>query len=142
MAFWKSSSGRILPGRSVKRVITGTNLLIMLERRLDNIVYRLGFAGSRNQGRQMVRHSHILVNGRKVNIPSYLVKVGDVITIREKSRKAPPILEAMETVARRGVPEWLELEKESFKGMIRALPSREDLTMPIQEQLIVELYSK
>jgi small subunit ribosomal protein S4 len=122
--------------------ITGTNLLIMLERRLDNIVYRLGFAGSRNQGRQMVRHSHILVNGRKVNIPSYLVKVGDVITIREKSRKAPPILEAMETVARRGVPEWLELEKESFKGMIRALPSREDLTMPIQEQLIVELYSK
>lgn len=122
--------------------ITGTNLLIILERRLDNIVYRLGFAGSRNQGRQMVRHSHILVNGRKVNIPSYLVKVGDVITIREKSRKAPPILEAMETVARRGVPEWLELEKESFKGTVRALPSREDLTMPIQEQLIVELYSK
>ena len=122
--------------------ITGTNLLIMLERRLDNIVYRLGFAGSRNQGRQMVRHSHILVNGRKVNIPSYLVKVGDVISIREKSRKAPPILEAMETVARRGVPEWLELEKENFKGTVRAMPSREDLTMPIQEQLIVELYSK
>ena len=122
--------------------ITGTNLLIMLERRLDNIVYRLGFAGSRNQGRQMVRHSHILVNGRKVNIPSYLVKVGDVVTIREKSRKAPPIVEAMETVARRGVPEWLELEKESFKGTVRALPTREDLTMPIQEQLIVELYSK
>lgn len=122
--------------------ITGTNLLILLERRLDNIAYRLGFASSRTQARQMVRHNHFLVNGRKVNIPSYLVKVGDTITVREKSRKAALILESMETVARRGVPEWLDMDKENFTGMIKAFPAREDLTMPIQEQLIVELYSK
>jgi small subunit ribosomal protein S4 len=122
--------------------ITGTNLLVMLERRLDNIVYRLGFASSRNQARQLVRHNHFQVNGRKVNIPSYLVKVGDVVTVKEKSRKVPPIMESMETVARRGVPEWLEVNKDLFTGTVQALPTREDLTMPIQEQLIVELYSK
>ena len=122
--------------------ITGSNLLVLLERRLDNIAYRFGFASSRNQARQMVRHSHFLVNGRKVNIPSYQIKVNDVVTVREKSRKTPVIVESMETVARRGVPEWLELDKENFTGTVRAFPVRDDLTMPITEQLIVELYSK
>ncbi|MEW6267089.1 MAG: 30S ribosomal protein S4 [Thermodesulfobacteriota bacterium] len=122
--------------------ITGANLLILLERRLDNIVYRLGFASSRNQARQLVRHNHFLVNGQKVNIPSYLLKVGDRINVKEKSRQKPMILESMETVARRGVPGWLELDKAGCAGSVKALPAREDLTMPIQEQLIVELYSK
>jgi small subunit ribosomal protein S4 len=122
--------------------ITGTNLLILLERRMDNIIYRLGFASSRNQARQLVRHNHFQVNGRKVNIPSYLVKPGDRITVRDKSRKVTIILDSMETVARRGIPEWLEMDKDNFLGTIRAYPTREDLTMPMQEQLIVELYSK
>jgi len=122
--------------------ITGTNLLLLLERRLDNVVYRMGFASSRNQARQLVRHNHFLVNGKKVNIPSYLLKPGDVVEVREKSRKVTPIVEAMETVVRRGIPNWIEVEKEKFRGSFKSLPSREDLTMPIQEQLIVELYSK
>ncbi len=122
--------------------VTGAELLVLLERRLDNLVYRVGFAVSRNQARQMVRHGHIMVNGRKVDIPSYLIKPGDVIEVREKSRKMPPLLEALETVERRGVPQWLELDKDNFKGTVVAMPSREDITMPIQEQLIVELYSK
>ena len=125
-----------------QRGISGINLLTLLETRMDNIVYRMGFAASRNQARQMVRHNHFLVNGRKVNIPSYHIKPGDAVEVREKSRKAQPILEAMETVVRRGVPNWIEIEKESFRGTLKALPSREDLTMPIQEQLIIELYSK
>ena len=122
--------------------ITGTNLLTLLETRLDNVVYRMGFASSRIQARQLVRHNHFLVNNRTVNIPSYQVKVEDVIEIKEGSRKAPSILEAMETVVRRGIPKWIELEKGNFKGTLKALPNREDLTMPIQEQLIIELYSK
>jgi small subunit ribosomal protein S4 len=122
--------------------ITGTNLLILLESRLDNVVYRMGFASSRNQARQLVRHNHFLLSGKKANIPSMLVKPGDVIEVREGSRKIPQIIEAMETVVRRGVPAWMQLEKEHFRGTFKALPSREDLTMPIQEQLIVELYSK
>lgn len=122
--------------------ITGTNLLILLERRLDNMVYRMGFANSRNEARQLVRHSHFTVNGRKTNIPSYLVKVGDVIALREKSRKSAKIIESLEAVARRGVPSWLELQKEQFQGRVAAFPTRQDLTMPIKEQLIVELYSK
>lgn len=122
--------------------ITGTNLLILLESRLDNVVYRMGFAASRIQARQLVRHNHMTVNGKKANIPSFQVKVGDVVEVKESSRKAPPILEAMETVVRRGIPNWMEVEKESFRGTLKALPNREDLTMPIQEQLIVELYSK
>ena len=122
--------------------ITGTNLLILLERRLDNMVYRLGFANSRNEARQLVQHNHFNVNGRKVSIPSYLVKIGDVIELREKSRKSAKINESLEGVARRGIPSWLELDKEHYGGRILALPSREDLTMPIKEQLIVELYSK
>jgi len=122
--------------------ITGTNLLILLETRLDNIVYRMGFASSRIQARQLVRHNHFLVNNRKVNIPSYQVEVEDVIEIKEGSRKVPSILEAMETLVRRGIPNWIELDKGNFKGTLKTLPNREDLTMPIQEQLIIELYSK
>jgi small subunit ribosomal protein S4 len=124
------------------RGVTGENLLSLLERRLDSIVYRLGFAASRTEARQLVRHSHFTLNGRKVNIPSIQVRVGDVIQLREKSRKIASINESLEAVVRRGMSQWLELEKDSYKGVIKALPSREDITMPIQEQLTVELYSK
>lgn len=122
--------------------ITGINLLIMLERRLDNVVYRAGFANSRTQGRHFVRHNHFLVNGKKVNIPSYEVSTGDVVEVHEKSRKVQAITESLEAVVRRGVPQWIELDKENMKGRIKSFPVREDLTMPMQEQLIVELYSK
>ncbi len=123
--------------------ITGTNLLILLERRLDNTVYKLGFASSRQEARQLVGHGHFLVNGRKVNIPSYLVKPGDAIEVKEKSKKMDRIKEALEGVARREVPSWLELEKDNFRGAVKVWPNREELTTPpIQEQLIVELYSK
>ncbi len=122
--------------------VTGTNLLVMLERRLDNVVYRLGFTNSRTQGRHFVRHGHFLVNGKKVNIPSYQVKVGDIVEPKEKSRKVQALNDAMDAVVRRGVPQWLELDKEAFKGAVKSFPAREDLTMPMQEQLIVELYSK
>ena len=122
--------------------ITGEVLLSLLERRLDSAVYRLGFANSRNEGRQLVLHSHFMVNQIKVSIPSYLVKPGDVIAVREKSKKVVRILEALEGVARRGVPPWLELDKEQMKGSIKGMPAREEITLPIQEKLIVELYSK
>jgi small subunit ribosomal protein S4 len=122
--------------------ITGSNLLVLLERRLDNVVYRLGFVNSRTQGRHFVRHNHFLVNGKKVNIPSYLIKIGDEITVGEKSQKVQAIGDALETVVRRGLPQWLDLEKEKRKGTVKSLPVREDLTTPMQEQLIVELYSK
>jgi small subunit ribosomal protein S4 len=122
--------------------VTGENLLILLERRLDNIVYRLGFASSRIEARQLVKHGHFTLNGRKVNIPSILIKTGDVIELREKSRKIVRIIDSLDGVVRRGIPQWLELEKDAFKGLLKSLPVREDITMPIQEQLIVELYSK
>lgn len=122
--------------------ITGTNLLILLESRLDNVVYRMGFAASRKQARQLVRHNHFLVNNRKVNIPSYQVRPGDEVGTKDKSKKVPQVVEAMETVVRRGIPDWVDVDKEKFKGTFKALPNREDLTMPIQEQLIIELYSK
>ena len=122
--------------------ITGTNLLVLLERRLDNLVYRMGFVNSRTQGRHFVRHNHFTVNGKKVNIPSYLVKTGDVVEVREKSRSIQAISDALDAVVRRGVPQWIELQKDAFKGAVKGLPVREDLTMPIQEQLIVELYTK
>jgi len=125
-----------------QRGVTGTNLLVMLERRLDNVVYRLGFVNSRAQGRHFVRHNHFLVNGQKVNIPSYQVKIGDTVEVREKSREIQAIGDALDAVVRRGVPQWLDLEKENKKGVIKGFPVREDLTMPIQEQLIVELYTK
>jgi len=122
--------------------ITGANLLIALERRLDNVVYRLGFASSRSQARQLVQHSHFLVNGRKVNIPSLQVKIGDAVEVRERSRKVQLIQDSLDAVVRRGVPQWLDLEKDNLKGVVKSLPVREDLTMPMQEQLVVELYSK
>ncbi|UCG13017.1 MAG: 30S ribosomal protein S4 [Deltaproteobacteria bacterium] len=122
--------------------ITGNNLLILLERRFDNVVYRMGFANSRAQARQLVRHNHFSVNGTRVNIPSYLIKEDDTVEVKEKSRSIVPIVEAMEAVARRGVPQWLELDREKFRGTVKAFPTRDELTMPIQEQLIVELYSK
>ena len=122
--------------------ITGTNLLVLLERRLDNVVYRLGFCNSRNQGRHFVRHNHFTINGTRVNIPSYLIKVGDEISVFEKSRNIEIITESLDSVQRRGIPQWLELDKGQFKGVVKGLPNREELTMPMQEQLIVELYSK
>jgi small subunit ribosomal protein S4 len=122
--------------------ITGTNLLVLLERRLDNVVYRLGFVNSRTQGRHFVSHNHFLVNGKKVNIPSYLIKVGDEISVGEKSLKVQAIGDSLEAVVRRGLPAWLELQKDKMKGIVKSLPVRDDLTMPMQEQLIVELYSK
>lgn len=125
-----------------RKGITGTNLLVSLERRLDNVVFRLGFASSRAQARQLVQHSHFLVNGKKVNIPSFEVKVGDCVEVRERSRSMQLIQDSMDAVVRRGVPQWLDLEKENLKGMVKNLPVREDLTMPMQEQLVVELYSK
>ncbi len=122
--------------------ITGTNLLVLLERRLDNVIYRLGFTNSRTQGRHLVRHKHFLVNGKRVNIPSYRIKTDDVIEVREKSKKVKCIEDALSAVVRRGTPQWLELDKDKLKGTIKSFPTREDITMPIQEQLIVELYSK
>ena len=122
--------------------ITGENLLLLLERRMDNMVFRMGFATSRIEARQLISHSHFLVNDKPVNIPSYLLKAGDGISVKEGSRKVTKILSAIETVARRGVPHWLELDKDNFKASVKILPVREDLTMPVQEQLVVELYSK
>ncbi len=122
--------------------VTGSNLLVLLERRLDNVVFRTGFASSRPEARQLVMHSHFTVNGKKVNIPSYLVEAGSVIEVREKSRKMTRIVESLETIPRRGVPPWIDLDKDNFRAVLKALPTREELTMPIQEQLVVELYSK
>jgi small subunit ribosomal protein S4 len=125
-----------------RKGITGTNLLVALESRLDNIVYRLGFANSRTQARQMVQHSHFLINGKKVNIPSYQIKVGDAVEVRERSKKIQNIQDSLDAVVRRGIPAWLDLEKDNLKGIVKGMPVREDLTMPMQEQLVVELYSK
>jgi small subunit ribosomal protein S4 len=122
--------------------VTGENLLSLLERRLDNTVYRLGFASSRTESRQLVRHGHFVLNGRKINIPSIQLKAGDVIELREKSRKIATVNDSLEAVVRRGIPQWLELDRDAFKGTLKGLPVREDITTPIQEQLIVELYSK
>jgi len=122
--------------------ITGEHLLRQLEQRLDNVVYSLGFSASRPQGRQLVRHGHIEVNGKKVNIPSYQVRKGDVIQVREKSRKNDQLRQAVETASGRGIPSWLELNPEEFRGRVLDLPKREEIRLPIQEQLIVELYSK
>lgn len=125
-----------------KKGVTGTNLLVMLEKRLDNVVYRLGFTNSRNQGRHFVRHGHFLVNGKKVNIPSFQIGVGDVVEVREKSRNVQAITDSLDAVVRRGIPQWLDLEKDNLKGVVKGIPVREELTMPMQEQLIIELYSK
>ena len=127
---------------SAKKGKAGENLLQALELRLDNVAFRMGFADTRAESRQLVRHAHFLVNGKKVNIPSYQVRVGDKVAVKEKSRNVARITEAVEAVDRRGVPAWLEIDKKSLEGTVKSLPAREDLTLPIQEQLIVELYSK
>ena len=121
---------------------TGENLLSLLERRLDNVVFRLGFATSRAEARQLVRHGHFEVEGRKVDIPSFRVKAGMKVRLREKSREVARVTEALAALERRSLPGWLELDLENFEGVVKALPTREDITMPIQEQLIVELYSR
>lgn len=123
--------------------ITGDTLLQLLERRLDNVVQRMGFAGSKKAARQIVRHGHVLVNGRKVNIPSYLLKAGDVVEIREASRPIPLIQQSLATVEKRGFPSWLQIDTAQFRGTVLSLPSRDESTMPtVKEQLVVELYSK
>ena len=122
--------------------VTGETLLQLLERRMDNMVYRMGFATSRSEARQLVRHGHFSVNGRKVKVPSFLVKVGDVVAVTERSRKVVRIQEALDLAQRRGVPDWLEVSSEAFSGRVKSIPVRADLTMPINEKLVVELYSK
>lgn len=122
--------------------VTGENLLRLLERRLDNVIYRLGFASSRPEARQLVRHGHFTVNGAKVNIPSYSVKVGDVIKIREKSGELPRIKELVEQAAHKTPPAWLEIELDQLQGKVVAIPSREEIDAPIEEHLIIELYSR
>jgi len=122
--------------------ITGSVLLTMLERRLDNVAYRSGFANSRAEARQLVRHGHLVVNGKRVNIPSYLLGKGDVVEVREKSRSSTRILGALEGVKRREIPQWLELETATMKARVRDLPARDDITAPMEERLVIELYSK
>ena len=122
--------------------VTGEQLLQLLERRLDNVVYRLGFAGSHAEARQLIRHRHIHVNGRAVDIASFETSEGDEVSVREKSRKVSRISESMVSLERRGLPGWLELDKGTFSGKVSRLPARDDVTMPINEQLVVELYSK
>ena len=125
-----------------QRGITGETLLQLLERRLDNAIYRLGFATSRPQARQLVKHGHFLVNGKKVDIPSYQLRQGDVVSLRQSSEKNPAILHAIEEVKGRGIPEWLSLDAAAASGRVVSLPTREQINLPVQEQLIVELYSK
>ncbi len=125
-----------------KKGVTGENLLLLLESRLDNMVYRMGFASSRSEARQLITHGHFQVNGRKVDIASFRTKPGMVIEVREKSRTSKSIQEAMETLSRRGIPEWLEMDAANFRGTVKGMPSREELPPTIREQLIVEFYSK
>jgi len=124
------------------RGVTGENLLSLLERRLDNVVHRLGFSGSRAQARQLVRHGHVRVNGKKVNVPSYVVGAGAVVSVKEKSKSNPLIAGAVETAKGRGIPAWLELNASEFQGKVVTLPKREDVALQVNEKLIVELYSK
>ncbi|MBL7716066.1 MAG: 30S ribosomal protein S4 [Bdellovibrionales bacterium] len=125
-----------------RKGITGSNLLTMLERRLDNVAYRAGFANSRSEARQLVRHGHFTVNGKKVNIPSFMVDKGDIVAIREKSRPMTRIAGALESVKRREIPQWIELDAAGFTSKIRDLPARDDITAPMEERMVVELYSK
>lgn len=126
----------------MQKGVTGTNLLVLLECRLDNVVYRLGFANSRNQARQLVRHGLFTLNGHKVNIPSIQLRVGDSVEIPEKNRQVKIFADAQETIGRRGTPNWLEANYDAFKGTVKAMPQREDIRTEVNEQLIVELYSK
>jgi small subunit ribosomal protein S4 len=120
----------------------GENLLVLLERRLDNVIFRLGFATSRAEARQLVRHGHFSLNGHKTTIPSLMVKPGQKVTLREKSREVARVQGALEALEESSVPQWLEIEKTTFEGTVKALPTREDVTLPIEEQLIVEHYSR
>jgi small subunit ribosomal protein S4 len=120
----------------------GENLLILLERRLDNVVFRMGFATSRNEARQLIRHGHFTVNGRKASTPSIQVRAGETVAVREKSQKVVRIASALEALEGRSVPQWIEVDKDTFAGTMTQLPTREDITLPIEEQLIVELYSR
>ena len=122
--------------------VTGTNLLSSLERRLDNVAYRMGLSASRAQARMVVRHGHVEVNGRRVNIPSYQVKKGDVVTLREKSRALTAILGALESAKNRETPQWIDFDRSAFKATIKDLPTKDDITLPVEERLVVELYSK
>ncbi len=122
--------------------ITGEALLVLLERRLDNVTYRLGFASSRSDARMLVRHGHILVNGKRLSVPSYFVRAGDAVSIREKSRNIGRIVSAMDGAQRRGVPDWAELDRDAYTGKVKVLPTRTEITATINEKLIVELYSK
>jgi small subunit ribosomal protein S4 len=122
--------------------VTGTNFLILLERRLDNTVYRLGFANSRDQARQLVRHKHLLVNGKRVDIPSYLLRPGDTVSVVEDSKSLGCINDALEALPRRGLGPWLELDKAKYEGLFKTFPTREEMNLPVQEQLVVEFYSK
>ncbi|MCC6130319.1 MAG: 30S ribosomal protein S4 [Acidobacteria bacterium] len=137
------SQFRITFGKAERmKGVTGENLLSLLERRLDNVVHRLGFASSRSQARQLIRHGHVTLNGKNVNVPSVIVGQGAVITVKEKSRKNPLITAAIDAAKSRGVPAWLSLSGDQFEGKVVALPKREDVTVPVNEKLIVELYSK
>ena len=122
--------------------VTGENFLQLLERRLDSVCYRLGFARTRSEARQLVRHKHVLVNGKSLSIPSYRVKEGDEISVREKSKAKAVFTDSLEQAGRRNAPEWLEVDADAMKGTIKSLPNREEITLPIQEQLIVEFYSR
>ncbi len=125
-----------------RKGVTGENLILLLEIRLDNMIFRMGFANSRNEARQMLRHGHFTVNGRKADIPSFATRPGDVVAVREKSQKVASIVSAQEVAVSRGVPRWLELDAKSFSCTVKEIPNREEITMPIEEHLIVELYSK
>lgn len=130
-------------GRAERKTgVTGEQLLKLLECRLDNVVYRLGFASSRKEARQLVNHGHLMLNGRKTDAPSCLVKAGDVVEVRQRSRDLVSIQSALEAVDGRGIPAWLELDRAAFKGTVRALPTKEEIALPVNEQLVVELYSR
>ena len=122
--------------------VTGEALLRLLETRLDNVVYRLGFGASRKEARQLINHGHLLVNGRKLSVPGALMKSGDVVEVRPGSRELVPIQSALAAVDGRGIPEWLELDKAAFKGSVRALPTKDQIVLPVNEQMVVELYSR
>ena len=122
--------------------ITGEHLLKLLECRLDNVVYRLGFACSRREARQLVNHGHFLVNGKKTDVPAYHVKVGDVLEVRQRSRAVASIVAALDAVEARGIPAWLELDRAAFKGAVKAVPTKDEIALPVNEQMVVELYSR
>ncbi len=122
--------------------VTGEHLLKLLECRLDNVVYRLGFACSRREARQLVNHGHFLVNGRKTDVPAYYVRAGDAIEVRERSRAVGAIVSSLEGVESRGIPAWLELDRDAFKGTVKALPTKDEIALPVNEQMVVELYSR